>query len=243
VAPPPAATAAPPASAPAPLPPPNPNGLTLPAKLSGDPPRLPDRAAVADGAKARARCTITVAGAVEGCKIIEAPPGTEALVLAALATWRYRPAFLKGEPIASENVIDVAFAGPASNSSGPSAAAPPKPTPPPLRSSAAPPMPPPLPPGSPLPFDAGTMTRPRLVSGRQPDYTPEARAAAVEGTVIARCTILPTGKLRDCKLLKTLPMLEATILEALATQVYTPVIVDGRPTAVAYTLLFRFKLN
>lgn len=241
-APPPAATAAPTASAPAPLPPPNPNGLTLPAKLSGDPPRLPDRAAAAEGARARARCTITVAGAVEDCKIIEAPPGTEALVLAALATWRYRPAFLKGEPIASENVIDTTFAGPAGNSSGPSAAAPPKPALPLPRASAAPRMPPP-PLGGPIPFDAATMTRPRLVSGKQPDYTPEARAAGVEGKVIARCTILTTGKLRDCRLIKSLPMLDASILEALATQVYTPVMVDGQPTEVAYTLVFKFKIN
>ena len=87
------------------------------------------------------------------------------------------------------------------------------------------------------------MARPRLISGKQPDYTPEARAAAVEGTAIARCTLLTTGKLRDCRLLKTLPMLEATILEALATQVYTPVIVDGHPTSVSYILIFKFKLN
>jgi TonB family protein len=222
-------------SAPPAAPPPiNPNGLTLPFKLSGDAPRLPASASAGIAPKAaRAHCTITLAGAVEECKIVEAPPGAEALVLAALATWRYRPAHLKGEPVVSQNVIDVAFAPPESNTTS---AAPPRPGPTPAPSAPQPP------PGTILPFAEG-MTRPVLLRGTKPDYTPAARAAGTEGTVIARCIITATGNVRDCKLIKSLPLLGQVVLDALSTQVYSPVLLAGKPIDVFYALTFKFRLN
>jgi protein TonB len=93
-----------------------------------------------------------------------------------------------------------------------------------------------------LPFGEG-MTRPVLLSGRQPQYTAEALDAKVEGKVIARCTITREGRLVACKIIKGLPGLDNEVLAALATQRYRPVLYQGKPQAVFYTLPFRFKLD
>ena len=82
------------------LPPISPTGLTLPAKLFGDDPILPAALRSASPpAAARARCNITREGRLSGCQVLDAPKDTSALVLAALATWRYRPAHLNGAPV------------------------------------------------------------------------------------------------------------------------------------------------
>lgn len=90
-----------------------------------------------------------------------------------------------------------------------------------------------------LPFGSG-MDRPRKVSGRDPEYSREALAAGVEGMMIVRCVIELDGKLQDCKVLKTLPYMEESVLSALATHRYTPVMFQGRPQRVNYT--FNIKL-
>jgi protein TonB len=79
--------------------------------------------------------------------------------------------------------------------------------------------------------------------GPTPGYTREAREARVEGTVLVKCVITTSGALRDCHVIKSLPFLEQTVLEALAQQRYTPVTFQGRPVDVEYVIPFRFKLQ
>lgn len=93
-----------------------------------------------------------------------------------------------------------------------------------------------------LPFGEG-MTPPSLVGGAaQPQYPREALEAKVEGKVIARCTITVAGTLTDCKIIKGLPFLDQAVLATLAGQRYSPVMYQGHPQSVFYTLTFRFKL-
>lgn len=92
-----------------------------------------------------------------------------------------------------------------------------------------------------LPFGEG-MTRPQLLSGGPPEYTAEARAARVEGKVIVRCTITISGEMRDCKIIKGVPILNEIVLSRLHANRYTPVMFQGRPQAVQYLLPFNFKL-
>ncbi len=87
------------------------------------------------------------------------------------------------------------------------------------------------------------MTAPVLTGGQsQPQYTREAMEAKVEGKVIARCTITLTGTLTDCRIIKSLPFLDQAVLATLAGQRYSPVMYQGHPQSVFYTLTFRFKL-
>jgi protein TonB len=101
---------------------------------------------------------------------------------------------------------------------------------------------PPPPPPTTLLFDAGTMERPVLVAGPQPGYTTEARMARVEGVVVAKCTIGTDGSLRNCFIIKGLPHLDQSVLEALAQQRYKPVLYRGRPVNVQYVMTFRFNV-
>ncbi|MCC6559155.1 MAG: energy transducer TonB, partial [Polyangiaceae bacterium] len=106
----------------------------------------------------------------------------------------------------------------------------------------APPPPPPAPTTITLPVSA-SMQRPTLISGPQPQYTREALAARVEGTVIAKCVITTEGRLRGCRIIKGLPHMEAAVLEALSQQRYTPVLFSGRPINVEYVLSFKMTLR
>jgi protein TonB len=95
--------------------------------------------------------------------------------------------------------------------------------------------------GSVLPFGEG-MTRPELISGEAPHYTPEALAARVEGTMIAKCVITIEGKLESCRIVKSLPYMERAVLDALSTRRYNPVHYQGRPVAVEYVIPIRLVI-
>ncbi|MBI4957679.1 MAG: energy transducer TonB [Myxococcales bacterium] len=112
---------------------------------------------------------------------------------------------------------------------------------------APPPLPPPPPPSGESRPDGGTvfgtgMDRPHKLSGPDPAYTPEARDAHVEGTILVQCSIGTDGRLTGCSILKSLPLLDRAVLDALAQQRWTPVTFQGQPVAVRYVFRFAFKL-
>jgi protein TonB len=86
------------------------------------------------------------------------------------------------------------------------------------------------------------MTPPVLLSGPHIAYTPEARAARVEGLMVVRCIIEVDGSVGSCELLKPVPHMERAVLEALRARRYKPVMVDGQPMRVKYTFNVRLVL-
>jgi len=86
------------------------------------------------------------------------------------------------------------------------------------------------------------MTRPELISGRDIQYTREAREAQVEGTLIARCTITREGEIRDCRVIKPLPFMTEAVVAALHTRKYTPVTFQGQPVTVTYVFNVRLRM-
>jgi protein TonB len=84
------------------------------------------------------------------------------------------------------------------------------------------------------------MKRPTRLSGREPQLTPEAREARVQGTALVRCTVTPEGAVTRCRVLNRLQGMEGELLDALSTWKVTPVVLDGQPVAVDYTFNFRF---
>jgi TonB family protein len=84
-----------------------------------------------------------------------------------------------------------------------------------------------------IPFGPG-MEPPRLLSGRDPAYTPEALAARVQGAALVECVITTEGALTGCRVLRSIPHMDQAILEAMATRRYAPVTSQGRPVAVSY---------
>ena len=92
-----------------------------------------------------------------------------------------------------------------------------------------------------LPFGSG-MTPPVLLGGQNIDYTPEARVARVEGTLIAKCVITVDGSVRDCRVIKGLAHMDAAVVEALHSRRYRPVTFQNRPVSVSYVFTIRLKL-
>jgi TonB family protein len=92
------------------------------------------------------------------------------------------------------------------------------------------------------PFGEG-MTRPELLSGREPQYTPEAFARGVEGTIIARCTIRKDGQVRNCRLVQGLEPMNDEVVKALESRRYAPVFYQGQPVDVDYVFRVRLVLN
>ncbi len=86
------------------------------------------------------------------------------------------------------------------------------------------------------------MVAPRLLSGQEIQYTREAREARVQGMMIARCTVTREGEIRDCHVIKSLPLMTETVLAALQTRRYTPVMFQGQPVSVKYVFNVRLQM-
>ncbi|AKT43628.1 energy transducer TonB [Chondromyces crocatus] len=83
---------------------------------------------------------------------------------------------------------------------------------------------------------------PVLLSGRDPEYTPEARAARVEGLVVVSCLITEQGTLTGCVVQQSLPFMDQAVLDTLATWRFTPATRNGRPIAVEQIFTVRLTL-
>jgi protein TonB len=92
-----------------------------------------------------------------------------------------------------------------------------------------------------LPFGAG-MTPPERISGKNPQYTPEALAARVEGTFIFKCLLHWTGEVSRCRIIKPLPYLNGAVLDAAKTWRFKPATLRGRPVTVDYTFTVQMTL-
>ncbi|WP_426751065.1 energy transducer TonB [Myxococcus sp. Y35] len=92
-----------------------------------------------------------------------------------------------------------------------------------------------------LDFGSG-MTPPRLLGSPGIDYTHQALAARVEGTMIARCVITVRGDVTGCRIIKGLPHMNEAVLDALHSRRYAPVEFQGRPVSVSYVFTIRLKL-
>jgi TonB family protein len=84
------------------------------------------------------------------------------------------------------------------------------------------------------PFGPG-MATPERISGEPLQLSPEALAVRIQGTIIVRFTILPTGEVTRIRIVKPLPHMEETVLKTVATWRYKPVLHEGKPVAVEYT--------
>ena len=92
-----------------------------------------------------------------------------------------------------------------------------------------------------LPFGQG-MTPPQPLSRQSIDYTPQARAAQVEGTLIAKCVITTEGSVRDCRVIKGVPHMNEAVVDALHSWRYRPVMYQGKAVSVSYVFTIRLTM-
>ncbi|ADO71207.1 TonB family protein [Stigmatella aurantiaca] len=93
-----------------------------------------------------------------------------------------------------------------------------------------------------IPYDSESMSRPEQIQGKELAYTREALEAKVQGVMLVKCTINRQGRVENCRVIKTLPHMEAPVLEALKSRVYKPILYQGQPVAVDYVFNIRLAL-
>ncbi len=102
---------------------------------------------------------------------------------------------------------------------------------------------PPTPIAGPI-FQAGNgVTQPTLASKVDPDYTEEARAAKIQGTVVLAVVIGTDGRPRDFKVTRSLdPGLDQKAVEAAQRWVFRPGLKDGMPVNTRAMIEINFRL-
>lgn len=75
----------------------------------------------------------------------------------------------------------------------------------------------------------------------QPQYPPEAKAAGIQGVVIAEITIAESGDVADARILRSIPALDDAALKAVRNWHYAPTIVNGQAVPVKMTVTVNFS--
>jgi protein TonB len=89
----------------------------------------------------------------------------------------------------------------------------------------------------------GDIREPRRVVYVPPVYPTLAVKAAVQGMVIIEATINERGRVTDATVLRSIPILDDSALEAVRQWVYTPTLLNGVPTPVIMVVTVRFTLK
>jgi len=99
------------------------------------------------------------------------------------------------------------------------------------------------PPGNVMQIGDG-VSKPVRVYTPQPQYTEEARASRIQGTVIVQGVVDAEGNVGHLQVLKGLPLgLSESAMETLETWKYEPARKNGEPVAVYYIFTVNFSLQ
>ncbi len=84
---------------------------------------------------------------------------------------------------------------------------------------------------------------PKLVKQVDPIYPEIARQSKVEGIVILEATTDTYGRVANVRILRSIPLLDQAAIDALRQWVYEPMVVEGKPEPVTFTVTVRFALD
>jgi protein TonB len=74
-------------------------------------------------------------------------------------------------------------------------------------------------------------------------YTPEAMRARIEGTVTVEVLVDERGHVADARVLKSIPLLDQSALDAAKQWEFTPTLMNGEPVPVLLMLEMKFALR
>jgi TonB family protein len=84
---------------------------------------------------------------------------------------------------------------------------------------------------------------PKLLKKVDPIYPEEARKKGIQGVVILEAKIDEYGRIMEAMILRSIPELDQAAIEAVRQWVYEPLLIDGKPTKVLFTVTVRFQLG
>jgi periplasmic protein TonB len=89
----------------------------------------------------------------------------------------------------------------------------------------------------------GKIKAPSKLNNVPPAYPAMAKQARVEGTVILEATISPDGRVTELKVLRGIPLLDNSAIDAVKQWRYSPTLLNGTPVPVVMTVTVNFRLN
>jgi periplasmic protein TonB len=90
---------------------------------------------------------------------------------------------------------------------------------------------------------AGNIRPPAKIRNVQPAYPLIAQRARVQGVVILEATIGATGKVEDVRVLRSIPLLDQSAIDAVRQWEYEPTLLNGVPVPVIMTVTVNFRLG
>jgi len=84
---------------------------------------------------------------------------------------------------------------------------------------------------------------PKLIIEVKPTYPEEAKKSGAEGVVILEATTDTYGRIAAVKVLRGDPLLAPAAVEALEQWVFEPMVINGKPRPVVFTVTMRFTLD
>jgi len=90
---------------------------------------------------------------------------------------------------------------------------------------------------------AGEFKPPKLIHRVEPVYPEIARQACIRGTVILEATTDVYGHVTNVRVLRSIQILDEAAMDAVRQWIYEPLIVNGRPLPVKFTVTVRFELR
>lgn len=106
-------------------------------------------------------------------------------------------------------------------------------------------LPPPPPPSTqgPAPLTEGPVRAPTKTKDVRPIYPPDAMAARIQGVVVVEVSLDTEGRVRDARVLRSIPELDEAALTAVRQWEFTPSIVNGKPVPIVMTVTVNFTLQ
>ena len=169
-------------------------------------------------------CEILVGtdGKVEDVRVLRSIPLLDQAALDAVRQWEFQPTLQNGNPIPVVFVVTVNFVLPPSDAPAPK-----------TRSD-----------WPPVAVRIGVDIKPptKLVDVR-PVYPEVAQQARVQGVVICDILVGPDGKVKDARVLRSIPLLDQSALDAVRQWEFSPTLRNGEPTTVVFTVTVNFMLE
>ena len=88
----------------------------------------------------------------------------------------------------------------------------------------------------------GNIQPPAKIKDVRPHYPPEAQQARIQGVVIVEVLIDENGKVKDARVLRSIPMLDAAAVDAVRQWEFTPTLLNGQGVQVIMTATVQFSL-
>ncbi|NMB73852.1 MAG: TonB family protein [Myxococcales bacterium] len=117
----------------------------------------------------------------------------------------------------------------------------PTPSPPEPAPASAAPVPAPTPTAAPT-YQPPEVVRKRRIAGAEPEYPPIARQTRREATLMVKIRISAQGEVAEIRFLRTDPLFEDTVREAIKAWRFSPTTINGRPIETYTVYKFIFSL-